>query len=231
MSTFLIHQEPAYVVVLADTLGTRSSARSPGVLPLTAPKIVEVAPCAYAAHAGTWQPALEMLTRLREHLLAPPAAIPWEQLTELMRSIGSDTYSHFQQVFALESFDVRVALVLTGYLRHAEDVAAGRSSTLVLWESARSFRPERVVGFLHFGGSKPLSDLATLVLSQPFVANLLHQSPLSCAQALLAAHALLAKLSTSIGPEPSVLVCGADAEHTMIHGTLVTLPQGALIRG
>ena len=230
MSTFLIHQEQTYAVLLADSLGTKGMQGTP--LPVAAPKLVLVAPCVYAVHAGTWQPALEMLSRLRELLLASaPEALSWQLLQEKLKGIGCAVYEHYQGVFGLESFDVRVALLLTGTLRHHEDQAAGRSSTLVVWEAARGFEPTRTVEYLHFGGSKPLSDLATTILTQDFVRGMLKQSPLACAQALVATHAALAKLSTNISPEANVVVCGTGAEHTVIHGTLLELPQTALIRG
>lgn len=224
-------------MLLADSLGVKSSAPSAGgtegqlKAPVTAPKVVHVAPCAYAVHAGTWQPALEMLTRLRVMILEGGWSPQWGECCVAMSAIGHDVYGHYRKVFGLDSFDVRVALVLTGDLRHADDRSAGRSSSIVLWEVARNFEPVHVVGHLHFGGDASLSKLATTVLGQDVLSNMASQGPLPCAQALLATHALLARLSTHIGTDANVVVCGSDTEHTVIHGTMVSLPQGAMLKG
>jgi len=231
VSTFLLHQEPDFTVLLADSLGTKSTPAIGTRIPLTAPKIVHVAPCAYAVHAGTWQPALEMLTRSRELIAAPGAINDWSAFSGALTVIGTQVYEHYKAVFGLHEFDVRVALVLTGELRHPEDIAAQRSSTLVLWEVARSFEPVRAVGYLHFAGTKPLSDLATTILSQDAIVQLLRQSPLSCAQALVAVHALLSRISTQIGTDVNVVVAAKDTHHTVIHGTLVDLAQAAILKG
>ena len=231
MSTFLLHQEPDFTVLLADSLGTKSTPAIGTRIPLTAPKIVHVAPCAYAVHAGTWQPALEMLSRARDCIATPGAVSDWAPFCATLKTIGTEVYDKYKGVFALNEFDVRVALVLTGALRHPDDVAALRSSTLLLWEVARSFDPVRAVGYLHFAGTKPLSDLATTVLSQEPMLHLLRQSPLSCAQALVATHALLSRISTQIGGDMNVVVASHDANHTVIHGTLVDLAQAAILKG
>lgn len=172
-----------------------------------------------------------MLTRLRAMIIEGGWSPHWSECCAAMSAIGHDVYAHYRKAFGLESFDVRVALVLTGELRHADDKAAGRSSSIVLWEVARDFEPVHVVGHLHFGGDAPLSALATSVLSHQVLASMTAQGPLPCAQALVATHALLSRLSTRIGAEANVVVCGADAEHTVIHGTLVSLPQGAMLQG
>lgn len=234
VSAFLIHQEPRYAVMLADSLGTKGAGAAATRVPLAAPKLVHVAPCAYAAHAGTWQPALEMLSRLRPLLLphtdkgSPP---DWVALSAQMSEIGRQVYAEFQKKFQLESFDVRVALLLTGPLRHSEDVASGCSSTLAVWEAAGAFEVQRVAGALHFGGSPALSGLATTILRNEFVRDTMKQSPLACAQALLAAHAALSKLSTAISAEANIVVCGEGEEHAVIQGTLLSLPNSALLRG
>ena len=155
----------------------------------------------------------------------------WGDCCAALRAIGHDVYDFYRKSFGLDGFDVRVALVLTGDLRHADDKSAGRTSSIVLWEVARDFEPVHVVGHLHFGGDAPLSALATTVLGHEVLSNMASQGPLPCAQALLATHALLARLSTRIGTEANVVVCGADTEHTVIHGTMVTLPQSAMLKG
>jgi hypothetical protein len=232
VSAFLIQQDQQYAVLLADSLGTKES---PGVgrIPVAAPKLVHVAPCAYAAHAGTWQPALEMLSRLRSLIISREGVAPANaaSLSVDMPKIGVEVHAEFQKLFRVESLDVRVALLLTGNLRHPDDAAEGRSSTVLLWEAASQFVPKRITGGLYFGGSPVLSDLAGTILNHPFVLDTMRQSPLACAQGLLAAHSALSRLSTSISPEANVVVCGEGEEHAVLHGTLVTLPNRALAKG
>jgi hypothetical protein len=64
----------------------------------------------------------------------------------------------------------------------------------------------------------------------PLVAGMLKQGPLAAAHALVATHAMLSKLSSSISPDASVVVIGDDDEHTVLHGTLLELSQAALIK-
>ena len=220
-------------MLLADSLGTKESAAGSARVPLAAPKLVHVAPCAYAAHAGTWQPALEMLTRLRHEIIGAQAPRPFSDrsVNEQLAAIGSAVYAEFQKRFALERFDVRVSLVLTGPLRCMADAEAGRSSSVVLWEASNGFEPKHVTGGLYFGGSPALSDLASTIIRHPFVRETMSQGPLACAQGLLAAHAALARLSTSISPDANLVVCGEGDEHTVLHGTLVALPNSAILNG
>lgn len=220
--------------MLADSLGTKGGGPGSSRVPVAAPKLVHVAPCAYAAHAGTWQPALEMLSRVRP-LLMPHAGQPtppdWPFLAIRMAEIGREVYAEFQKTFQLESFDVRVALLLTGSLRFPEDRDSGATSTLLIWEVAGGFEARRVSGSLYFGGSPALSGLATAILQDQFVRETMKQSPLACAQGLMAAHAALSKLSTAISPEANIVVCGEAEEHAVIQGTLLSLPNSALLRG
>lgn len=220
--------------MLADSLGTKGDSSSASKVPVAAPKLVHVAPCAYAAHAGTWQPALEMLSRLRPLLLAHAqqgGVADWATLEAQMAEIGRQVYAEFQNTFRLASFDVRVALLLTGSLRRPEDISASSASTLIIWEAAGGFEARRVAGDIHFGGSPALSGLASTILQNEFVRDTMRQSPLACAQALMAAHAALSKLSTAISPEANILVCGDGEEHAVIQGTLLSLPNSALLRG
>ena len=228
MSAFLIHQESTYSVILADSLGSKSHSAGGAPYTVTAPKLVHVAPCVYAAHAGTLQPAIDMLSALGERL---KEALSWEALTSSMEGIGVEVYERYRERFKSDTFDVRVALVITGERRHPDDVAADRSSSIVLWELARRFEPHRVTGHLLFAGSVPLSELATNFLSQPLLSGMLRQGPLAAAHALVATHAALSKLSSTISPDANVVVIGEDAEHTVLHGTLLELAQAVLIKG
>ena len=228
MSTFLIHQECAYLVLLADSLGTKTHTATETTYPLTAPKLVHVGAGVYAAHAGTLQPAIDMLSELGKTLVG---ATSWEAVTSHMKEIGLAVHARYRDRFKSDSFDVRVAVVFTGERRHPDDIASDRSSSIVLWELARGFEPHYVKGHLHFAGSTQLSELATNFLRQPLVVGMLQGGPLSAAHALVAAHAALSKLSSSISPEANVVVIGEDDEHTVLHGTLLDLGQAVLIKG
>ncbi len=87
-----------------------------------------------------------MLSRARDCIATPGAVSDWAPFCATLKTIGTEVYDKYKGVFALNEFDVRVALVLTGALRHPDDVAGRRSSTLLLWEVARSFDPVRAVG-------------------------------------------------------------------------------------
>ena len=228
MSTFILHQELSFIALITDSLATKSHPSGGAKYPMIAPKLVHVAPCVYAAHAGTWQPALEMLSELRTQLLATD---PARAITPLLAPIGTAVYAKYAEIFGSSTFDVRIALVLTGEYRHPDDIAEGRSSTIMLWEAARRFEPFHTKNSLCFGGSKPLSELAATILAQPFVAEMLKQSPLSCVQALIATHAMLAKLSTNVSPDLNAVIIGVDNEHAVIHGSMIELPQIALLMG
>jgi hypothetical protein len=228
VSTFLIHQESSYLVLLADSLGTKSHPASTATYPVTAPKLVHVGPGVYAAHAGTLQPAVDMLSELGKVL---NRADSWQALTSQMTEIGVAVHDKYKDRFKSDSFDVRVAIVLTGPFRHPEDIARDQSSSILLWEVARGFVPHHVTGHLHFAGSVQLSEFATNFLAQPLVRGMLRGGPLSAAHALVAAHAALSKLSSSISPDANVVVIGEDEEHTVLHGTLLELGQAALIKG
>ena len=228
MSIFLVHQESSYLVLLADSLGTKTHAAGGAPYPVTAPKLVHVAEGVYAAHAGTLQPSIDMLSALGKKL---GDATSWESLTAEMKGIGDSVYAKYQERFQSDSFDVRVVIVLTGDRRHPEDIAEDRSSSIVLWEVARKFEPHYVRGYLHFAGSVALSELATSFMNQPLVAGMLKQGPLAAAHALVAAQAALSKLSSTISPDANVVIIGEDDDHTVLHGTLLDLAQAVLIKG
>jgi len=228
VSTFLIHQELSYLVLLADSLGTKTHAAGGAPYPVTAPKLVHVGPGVYAGHAGTLQPAVDMLSELGETLTT---ATTWESVTSQMRAIGESVYARYQERFKSDSFDVRVALVLTGERRHPSDIEHDRSSSIVVWEVARKFEPHHTTGHVYFAGSAPLSELATNFLAQPLLAGMLRQGPLAAAHALVATHAALSKLSSTISPDANVVIIGDDDEHTVLHGTLLELAQAVLMKG
>jgi hypothetical protein len=119
---------------------------------------------------------------------------------------------------------------MTGHHRHPDDVVDKRSSSIVLWEVARGFEPLHISGHLHFLGSVPLSELATSFLHQPLMLSMLRGGPLPAAQALVATHAALCRLSSSISHEANVVIIGDDEEHTVLHGSLMSLAQAMLVK-
>jgi hypothetical protein len=213
--------------MLADSLGQKTHAPGGASYPVTAPKLVHVAPGVYAAHAGTLQPAVDMLSEL-EGTLAKES--DWNSMTSGMQAIGQAVYARYQDRFKSDSFDVRVALVVTGERRHPDDIKKELSSSVIIWELARSFVPQHVVDRLHFAGSIPMTELAVSFMQLPLVASMLKQGPLAAAHALVATHAALSKLSSSISPDANVVVVGDDDEHTVLHGTLLELKQATLIK-
>jgi hypothetical protein len=228
MSIFLIHQEQAYTALLADSLGQKAHASGGPVYPVTAPKLVHVTSGVYAAHAGTLQPAVDMLSALARIL---DTATSWQQLVPQMRAIGEGVYETYKQRFASNSFDVRVALVMTGARRHPLDIEGDVSSSILLWELARGFEPEHVRGRLYFAGSVPMTELASAFLALPLVKSMLSQGPLAASHALIAAHAALSKLSSTISSDANLVVVGEDDDHTVLHGTLLEMAQAELIKG
>ena len=232
MSMFLLHQDNERTIMLADSLAIRKHADGSGSFPITASKLAFVAPGIYAAHAGTWQPAWAMLSELREFLEPRgTSAIAWEQFCHKLSEIGAKHFEDFTAKFGTSDFDVRIALVLTDQYREAQDQAEGFTSTIILWEAARKFIPHKVRGRLYFGGSLPLSELATRVLNEPVLKSMLDSTPFSAAQALLATHSLLSRISTSISSEVNVLLVAGQAEHTILHGSVLQLPCDPLIAG
>ena len=69
MSIFLIHQEYTYTVLLADSLGQKSHTPGGPLYTVTVPKLVRVSSGVYAVHAGTLQPAIDMLSALARTLV------------------------------------------------------------------------------------------------------------------------------------------------------------------
>jgi hypothetical protein len=169
-----------------------------------------------------------MLSELGEILTG---ATTWEAVTSQMRAIGEKVYARYQERFKSDSFDVRVVLVLTGERRHPSDIEHDRSSSIVVWEVARKFEPHHTTGHVYFAGSTPLSELATNFLAQPLLAGMLRQGPLAAAHALVATHAALSKLSSTISPDANVVIIGDEDEHTVLHGTLLELGQAVLMKG
>jgi hypothetical protein len=173
------------------------------------------------------QPAIDMLKEFESTL---SSASDWNSLVSPLEAIGQRIHAAYKDRFKTDSLDVRVAIALTGTWRHPDDISRQASSSLLIWEAARNVSPHHATGKLHFAGSIPMTELATSFMQLPLVAGMLKQGPLAAAHALVATHAMLSKLSSSISPDASVVVIGDDDEHTVLHGTLLELSQAALIK-
>lgn len=231
MSLFLIHQSPSHAVILTDSYATKPHSGGTGSAPLVAPKLTLVRSGIYAAHAGTWQPAIAMLNELRALTTRARASNTYTGLAKKLPEIGRRIHSEFQKRLKQKELDVRIALVFTGSLRHPADVKAGYSTSIILWEAARKFELHHVRGRLFFGGSSHLSDLAHHIASHKTASAMLEASPLAAAQALRAIHATIAALSTTTSSEANVAIVGKASEHAVISGRIIELPFEALERG
>lgn len=231
MSIFLIRQTSDYTVMLADSLTMKEHPAGEGAIPGSAPKLAHVSPGIYAAHAGTWQPAWAMLSDLHRATSKKGRRLSHAQLLHTLAQIGPTRYAEYRKIFGRKTFDVRIALVVTGSYRSPKDVAAPHSTSIILWEVARDFTPLVVSRELYFAGNKPLSDFVRHTLNHPVTEKLLGLSPLATSQALVAAHRAAASLSTSISSDPNVVLVGQGAEHAVLHGAMLPLPMSALALG
>jgi hypothetical protein len=231
MSIFLIRQTAEYTVMLADSLTMKEHPSGEGTIPGSAPKLAHVSPGIYAAHAGTWQPAWAMLSDLHSVTTKKGRRLTHTQLLSTLSHIGPRRYAEYQTIFGRKTFDVRIALVVTGCYRSPKDTTSPNSTSIILWEAGRDFEPLIVSRELYFASNKPLSDFVRHTLNHPVTEKLLGLSPLSTSQALVAAHRAAATLSTSISSDPNVVLIGAGAEHALLHGAMLPLPMPALALG
>lgn len=232
MSMFVAHQDSKYTLLLADSLARKRLSSSSDTISTQVSKLVSVGKGVFAAHAGTWQPAMAMLSDLATLLMTPRGRpLSHKNLISALTTIGRKRFAAFQSTWSGVDIDVRVALVITGALRDPTDKQASRSSTILLWEAARDFKPVRTPGTLCFAGSPALSLLTSDLLAHETLRELLQSSPLMAAQALLAAHAAAAKLSDSISEEPNLLLIGSDQRSSTLRGSLLSLPNESLLLG
>lgn len=232
MSLFLVHQTHNRVVALTDSLLSREHRDGAGTFHARASKLVAIGSGVYACHAGTWQPALSMLADLATFLRSPSGKrVSYEKLLTKLKTIGTKRHAEFVKRFKRDSFDVRIALILTGRLRNQSDRKDGYASTILIWEKARDFAPHRSRGQLYFAGNPQLSNFATCTLDQPLLQDMLNASPLSAAQALLAAHAAIARISALVSHEANVAIIDSSAGCCIIDGQIQTLPHGSVLEG
>lgn len=231
MSLFLIYSTTQATVLLADSLALKQPSKEQGVVPLVAPKLVHVAPHVFAAHAGTWQPAIAMLSDLRSRILRSKAPSSSRLSNSTLEKIGQTRHAEFERRFDRNTLDVRIALVLTGPLRHKTDREAGRAATIVLWESARNFAPEIVGDHLFFAADTTLSDFAYSCARHHALKTLLQSSPLTVAQALRSIHAAVTRISAQVSERCNVAIVSSRGEASVIEGTLLSLPCDSLLYG
>jgi hypothetical protein len=231
MSIFLIHQTQSYAVMLADSLATKEHPSGAGTISTSASKLAHVSPGIYAAHAGTWQPAWAMLSDLHHATTGKGRRLTHSQLLSALKQIGQRRYKEYQRIFGRKSFDVRIALVVTGGYRSSAQASAATSTSVILWEAARDFVPEVVTGQLYFAGNTPLTNFVRHTLGHDVLQQMLRASPLAATQALCAAHQAAALTGSSISTDANVAVISAGAEHAVLRGSMLTLPMSALALG
>ena len=232
MSMFIVHQAADHTLLLADSLARRRMSATLETFSASASKLADLGRGVFAAHAGTWQPAVSMLSDVATLLATPRGrSISHKALCSALSAIGKKRFAQFQSKWKGFDIDVRVALVLTGKLRDPGDIKSNLSSTVLLWEAARDFVPHQSRGQVCFAGSPLLSRFATDLLSHEALKELLTSTPLAAAQALLATHAATAKLSDNISEEPHLIVIGSDQRSCVLKGSLFSLPCAALLDG
>jgi hypothetical protein len=231
MSIFLVRQTPCYTVLLADSLATKEHPSGAGTIAASASKLAHVSSGIYAAHAGTWQPAWAMLSDLHDATVKKGRKLSHTQLITTLKQIGQRRYKEYQKIFGAKSFDVRIALVVTGGYRSPAEISAGSSTSVILWEAARDFVPALVKGELYFAGNTSLTNFVRHTLGHQVLEQMLNISPLSTVQALVAAHHAAAAISTSISDDANVVVISEGAEHAVVRGSMLALPVSALALG
>ncbi len=232
MSMFIVHQAANYTLLLADSLARRTVESTSDTVSTSASKLVQVSAGVFAAHAGTWQPAIAMLSDVAALIAKRTSrSLSHKTLCASLAKIGTKRYAEFQALWKDHTIDVRIALVLTGNLRDSIDVKEGFSSTVLLWEAARGFKPIRVRGKLCFASNHKLSLFASDLLGHAALKELVESSPLSAAQALLATHAAAAHISDSISAQPNLVLIGDDQKSCALHGRILSLPCAALLQG
>lgn len=232
MSMFLVHQSEDHTLLLADSLARRRMSQSSETFSTSASKIVTLGRGVFAAHAGTWQPAITMLSDLARLLNTSRGhSLTHKTLSSTLSALGKKRHSEFQTLWKGYDIDVRIVLLLTGKLRHPLDIKNKLSTSVLLWEAARDFIPHLAHGQICFSGSPLLSRFSADLLAHTALKELLTSTPLAAAQALLATHAATAKLSDNISEDPNLIVIGSDASSCVLRGSALSLPCDALLRG
>lgn len=226
MSSFLVYRKKEYAVVLADTLASRRSTGT-NKSPLTAPKLTHVAPCVFAAHAGFWEPAYEILSNLHEYLLLSPSPRTFDEVIQYLEQESSRCFQKWCEAWKKDSLDLRIPIIFTGPYRHPEDIANELSSTCVIVETARKLKPARVLGAFWVYDTD-VTQVACALLRLPAIDHLLNSGPLSSAQALSAVHSFVAEICVFVSVDCSIVIIGDEDEHTLVKGPMVSLPMKAL---
>ena len=152
-------------------------------------------------------------------------------LLSKLEKIGTERDSEFARLFRRADVDVRIALILTGRLRHPLDIKDRYTSSIMIWEKARSFVPHRSRGHVYFAVNPQISQFATATLEQPLLKAMLNSTPLSAAQALLATHAAIARVSSLVSDEANVAVIDNAANPIIVAGQMQELPWGTVLEG
>lgn len=229
---FIVHQAPNHTLLLADSLARRQVESGTDTISMNASKLVKITDGIFAAHAGTWQPAIAMLSDLAAILTkSRRQPMSYKTFCASLANIGTKRFAEFRNLYKQFEIDVRIALVITGRLRDPIDIKDNIASSVLLWEAARDFKPFRVRQKLCFASTPELSRFTSDLLGHTSVAPLLASSPLAAAQALLAAHAAAARLSDSISEEANLLLIGQDQQSCVLRGQVLSLPCAALLRG
>jgi|GEM_PF-1777004 len=226
MSTFLVYRRKEYAVILADLLAYRQYGGT-NKTSLRAPKLTHVAPCVFAAHAGNWQPAYEVLSNFHEYLLASPATRTFDEIAQYLEQEGNRCFQKWCKIQQVGILDIRIPIILTGPYRHPDDVSNGVSSTCLIVETANKFKPARGFG-AYWAYDDEVTKVALALLELPAIKHWLNTGPLSLVQALRAIHSFIAEICTFVSPDRSIVIIGDEDEHTIIEGPMVSLPMKAL---
>ena len=140
MSSFIIYRKKEYAVILVDHLGHRKFPEG-NVAPLIASKLTQVGSGVFAAHAGTWQPCYDILTRLHEFLICTPTLRSYDDIMAFLSDIGKERHEYYKSIYKSNSVDMRIPIVLTGHYRRPQDIENEVSSTCLVYETANNFTP------------------------------------------------------------------------------------------
>jgi hypothetical protein len=229
MSMFIITRTTEYVAILADNLAHIEYALG-NKAPLPAPKLTHVAPCIFATHAGSWQPAYEILSNFHEYILSSPRARTFDEIEKYLEREGNLCQKKYCKLWNKESFDLRVPIILTGPYRHPEDIKLKISSTILIFETANKFKPTRSSGGW-FAIDNAVTSVLTELMALPVIKDLMYKTPLSMVQILRAIHSFVSHISVYVSTDCSVAIIGEEDEFTLFEGNMVTLPMQALKYG
>jgi hypothetical protein len=232
MSLFLLHQIPEYTILLADSVARRRYTSRADSVSINLSKLVNLKFGTFASHAGTWQPAWAVLSDIAKVLAQEPKIRgSFDNLCAKCGELGTIRLAEYRKLFNDDNLDVRIVLVLTGEMRAPLDIDEGYSTTVLLMESAREMAPLRIRGALHFAANPQLTQLATDTLGHDAFQELRVSTPLAAGQALLATHAMLARLSDNISLDANLVLIGREGEFNMLTGEILNLPCEVLIGG